>query len=433
MQNPRQIQSSLIIRTPLNVGFSGAFVPSRIQLILASTLEKIGLLCAGALLTFPARIPGTSTHVRTVDLLSAAAVLCLFFFLLKHIELQRSIRTLALAAGLSINWIIVDILNYDSQLGSGRARMILFRWLMSLPIAYWITVLMSVKQHRRSLILGMTLGCVLSLVSVAYENATFDPSKELNDSEDGLPVWIYDEYRASGIFSHPNAATAVVLLAVPLVVGAIEENLLSPMAIVIPIGLLGSMFFLTMTRGSSLVASIIIAFHLLIRFSRRQVGVFLLFSGTICSAAFLALQTGSFGTVPLVERLLDKENVSTGAGERFATTAKSFDIALTHPFGVGSRYEQMLYQATGFTATHNGYLQLAMMAGIPLAFFVTIGLVKKAANLRNSSQRIEGWTATYLLGIFCFENQFFVATFSVLTLWLLCRTTNQCQSRSHAH
>jgi hypothetical protein len=337
-----------------------------------------------------------------------------FFF---QRRLHRSALPLLIALALSGPWILVETSNYVLNEGSGPARMVLVRWLLSLPCAYWLAVGMASIRHRRKIVLGMVLGALLSLATVYHDRITFDPKSVTASDSTDQPVWIDGQYRASGIFSHPNAAAGVVLIAVPLMIGLIEERRLPWATVIAPIALLGAVYYLTMTRGPTMVAAAIIAIHLLRRSSTRNLAVFAI-GIALAALVWSGARKVQLGTAPLVERVFNSRNIEGGAQDRALTTFTSLEIAVTHPFGVGSRYERLLGKATGFTATHNGYVQLALLGGIPLMVFVATSLLGHANPLKSSNHRVEQWAALYIAGALLFENQFFVSTFSVLVLWL---------------
>jgi hypothetical protein len=130
------------------------------------------------------------------------------------------------------------------------------------------------------------------------------------------------------------------------------------------------------------------------------------------------LGTGWDGKV-LLERFLDMDGISVNAGDRWWTIATSLDLMLWNPLGMGSAYVEPLATATGTSATHNAYLELALMGGIPIMVLVVVRLVKAAAGLFTPWRPVEAWLAAYLLGIFAFESYFLQVNVPLMTLWLV--------------
>lgn len=92
---------------------------------------------------------------------------------------------------------------------------------------------------------------------------------------------------------------------------------------------------------------------------------------------------------------------------------------LLNPLGMGSAYVQPLEIATGTSATHNAYFELALMGGVALMVLVVIRLVKAATLLLSPWRPVEAWLAAYLLGIFTFENYFLQVNIQLMALWLV--------------
>src|SRR5262249_34469541 len=121
----------------------------------------------------------------------------------------------------------------------------------------------------------------------------------------------------------------------------------------------------------------------------------------------------------LLERFLDIGSISVNANDRWWTIATSFNLVMHNPLGMGSAYIEPLETATGTSATHNAYLELALMGGVPLSVFVIVRLVKAAARLFTPRRSIEVWLAAYLLGIFAFESYFLQINVLFMTLWIV--------------
>ena len=112
-------------------------------------------------------------------------------------------------------------------------------------------------------------------------------------------------------------------------------------------------------------------------------------------------------------------SIAVNAADRWWTIATSLDLIMQNPLGMGSAYVAPLETATGTSATHNAYLELALMGGVPLMVLVVLRLVKAAARLFTPWRPVEAWLAAYFLGIFAFETYFLLNTVQVMTLWLV--------------
>jgi hypothetical protein len=140
--------------------------------------------------------------------------------------------------------------------------------------------------------------------------------------------------------------------------------------------------------------------------------------------AFLGLlAAGGLGTgwekEVLLERFIDMSSISVNASDRLWTIATSFDLMLHNPLGMGSAYVEPLQTATGTSATHNAYLELALMGGLPITILVVARLIRMASRLFTTCRPVEAWLAAYLLGIFLFESYFLQISILLVTFWLV--------------
>lgn len=386
---------------------------------------RTGLLAAmafgwGALLGFPAQLPGGGAGLRTSELAAVLAFMALLVAWRLGRPLHPAAGSLAVALALTLPWAGAELVAQSLHRDSGPAQMLLLRWCLALGTAYAVAALMAERRTRGPLCLGLAAGLALSLGSVVWDDMTFDPAT-LYLTPEALEriTWINGEYRANGIFTHPNAAAGTVLLLVPLVAGLVEERLLPRAALLVALAAIVAVLLVTQTRGPTLFASILLALAI-VRGSSKAL-LLVVAAGGVAALMLLVANGGGESQASLSLRLFDAQNVADGASDRGMTVLASVVLALENPLGLGSAYPQMLEAMTGFVSTHNAFLQLALMGGLPLAAFVTACLLRNAAGLFARRPGIEAWMAAYLVGAFLFEDQFFVPTFLVLALWLLWR------------
>lgn len=383
---------------------------------------KLVVLLLAAMVTCPLQLPGGVAGLRTTEFVNIAASAALVLALLSGSAVHRAAVPLSIAALLTIPWIWAEFISISMMVGSSPPRYALARWILGLATAYWIVVLMNDDRYRRIVGTGFILGLLLSLATVGYDAMTFDPTVPLvltPDEEDNLASrWGQDgAYRAAGIFLHPNAAASVGLLLVPLVIGLVEERRLPRATLILAALAVGFVFVTTQTRGASGVATALLLWSLLRGSAARK--------AVMAVVLLQILGVGSLlGLLPL-DAVLDRFSDTTAATEnlsgRFATTIGSFELAIANPLGLGSRYLTLLYDLTGFSSTHNAYMQLALLGGLPLAIYVTARLLLQAFAPTVPTRVTESWVATYMAGVFFFENLFFSQTIILFTLWLLYR------------
>jgi hypothetical protein len=226
-------------------------------------------------------------------------------------------------------------------------------------------------------------------------------------------------YRAYGIFGHPNGAAGCVLVGVPVLIGAIHEGRLPRWSILFALVLMGTVFYLTKSRGSLIVSGALVAYWLYSQ--TRGIRLPLVLTGVL--AILVVLTAGGLETDwvdgVLLDRFRDSDGIAVNAADRWWTIATSLDLIMQNPLGMGSAYVAPLETATGTSATHNAYLELALMGGVPLMVLVVLRLVKAAARLFTPWRPVEAWLAAYFLGIFAFETYFLQNTVQVMTLWLV--------------
>lgn len=130
--------------------------------------------------------------------------------------------------------------------------------------------------------------------------------------------------------------------------------------------------------------------------------------------AFLALWPSLFDATlgsdevdRLLSRFTDSGSIAENSEGRFETAIGSLQLTFTHPLGMGSSYAPALEALTGYGATHNALLQLAVFGG-PLLCLLRIGILLSGARWALSHDaRTEDRVALYFLFTSMFEALFF--------------------------
>jgi hypothetical protein len=391
----------------------------------APSLARWGALLAGMVVAFPTLMPGVATGnwPRSTDLLNLTCAGLLVLAVFRSAPLHRVINGTLLVWAMTVPWVFMEICAL-ADTPDPPVQRLLIRWILCGCSAYLVTVLAETPMLRPRFLYGLLIGIVLSSLTVLYDFLTFSP--EDLPIEELVTIAIYNGkdlhdfvYRAFGVFGHPNGAAGCVLVGVPVLIGAIQEGRAARWSIAIALILMGAVFYLTKSRGPLVVAAVLVAYWFWLQ--SKGVRLPLVLAGV---AAVLGVFTvGGLGTGwdggILLERFLDVDAMSVNAGDRWWTIATSLDLMLRNPLGMGSAYVEPLGTATGTSATHNAYLELALMGGIPLMALVVIRLVRAAALLFTPWQPVEAWLAAYLLGIFAFESYFLQVNVQLLTLWLV--------------
>jgi O-antigen ligase len=337
---------------------------------------------------------------------------------------------------LTVVWMGVEV-HYSSYLSDDwSAKMILIRWLGAFPTAYWLAELCRHEKCRRMVLYGLLAGVVVDIGLVLQDYLLFELTGQTTavaTVDRPVVVWINGEYRAEGIFGHPNAATVATLLCVPLIIGLIDEKLLPKFWILLALAAIVGVFHMTKTRSASMAALLLVLLWFAFNF-RSRVAFWIGMTFVLCISVYSVVAAFSDRIMPplpieldatFMQRFNNLDNMVGNASDRVLTTLTSFDLAIHNPIGMGSTYENKLRELTGFSATHNGFVQLALLAGLPLATVVFVTMVKAAARIARPRRQTEGWLAAYVVMVFFFENLFFVPFMSAIVLWLMLPPTER--------
>lgn len=384
-----------------------------------------GAVLAGIFITFPSLVPsvGDASIPRTTDLLNFACAILLGLALLRTADLHVHIHRTLIVWAMALPWIVMELWALGGT-SDPPVQRVLIRWILCGFSAYYIAVLADDAVLRPWFLFGLLAGVVCSALTLLYDFMTFSPEDLPIDQLVNLAIYdgksIHDfVYRAAGIFGHPNAAAGCVLVGVPILIGAIQEGRLPRWSIVFALALMGAVFYLTKSRGPLLTSGILVVYWGWSITRHYWLPIVLAACGVLAGALFIGQFVPGLNDRVLMDRFVDLDSIAVNAGERWWTISTSLDLMLRNPLGMGSAYVVPLDIATGTSATHNAYLELALMGGIPLMLLVVFRLLKAASALRAGRAPVEAWLAAYLIGIFAFESFFLQVNIQLLMFWLL--------------
>ena len=307
-------------------------------------------------------------------------------------------------------WIVNGILSDTDPL----------RWLLAVPYAYALYRFASRPATRSPLVIGMCVGAAANLIVLALQAAGLNELAVHLGLTSGRwsSIWITGTLppalRPTGMWGHPNASAGVIALCFPFACGLVDEKRLRPWWIVAAWVVVFVSSVLTYTRSGILVSAlefVLFTFRSLLtgRYARWKLSFFL---ATIVALAVIGPPGGWW-------RWLNESDLFQNSADRFDTTLHGMQLAFLHPLGIGGEYRSQLAAMTnsGLGATHNAWLYLALVAGLPLAFYMLFGVTRRLTGLFITST-IEGWLALSIMGLFFFEEFFRVPCFVVITLWL---------------
>lgn len=380
-----------------------------------------GFACACPLLV----VGGVNLRLSDVACLAAAAALAVVVVL--RPRLHHSAAVIGLVLVFSFGWIAAEAY-YPSFMDSDPpSRMVLVRWLIAFPAAYWLCVVTGDTKLRQTVMLGLILGWTTDTALLGFDFYAFSRTGHPAFGAASSHVfWVGGEYRAIGLFGHPNGAAIASLYLVPFLIGYADEYGHAVLAGVLGLVATGLVFFFTRSRGATMAAAGLLAWWMVSNRPRRVLLAALALA--VGLLAILALwpslfdaTLGSDETARLLSRFTDSGSIAENSEGRVETAIGSLQLAFTHPLGMGSSYAPALEALTGFGATHNALLQLAVFGG-PLLCLLCVGILLSGARWALSRDaRTEDRVALYFLFASMFEAHFFNPMTSIVLLWLVGR------------
>jgi hypothetical protein len=215
------------------------------------------------------------------------------------------------------------------------------------------------------------------------------------------------------MWGHPNSTSGVIALGFPVLLGMVDEGRLRAWWVAVAFAMVEASMQLTYTR-SGLLASLLVfaawAFHPHVPLRTRAVRL-----AGVAALAGAVLVVGPPGGW---DRWTN-DSASGNAHERVLTTLVSLEMMLTNPMGPGLGYEQRLMAATnGVNATHNAWLFVGLVAGLPLLGVLLLQFTRHVLALLRR-RTVEGWLALQCFGLFMFEEYFRGTPFVYLGLALV--------------
>ncbi len=379
--------------------------------------SRLAAALLGAALIFnPYVIPSEAEgSPRLSDLISVLlAVVLLVRWITGYRYALRFPVALWVVLGLIVVWIAREWIENGTLTTTDPVR-----WVLALPYAFALYRYASRTDTRAPLVIGLSLGTAANIIVLALQAAGLTELTVQLGLASGRwsAVWIsgaHEALRPTGMWGHPNASAGVVALCFPLVCGLIDEKRLRPWWIIVAWLVVFASSMLTYTRSGILVSGL--AFVLWTSRSLAS-GRYARWKLSLLFAAVVALVI--IGPPGGWWRWVNESDLSENSSGRFDSTFHGLQLALTYPLGIGGDYARQLAALTsgGIEATHNGWLYLALVGGLPLTLFLLFGVTRRMSGLFFRST-VEGWLAFAIIGLFFFEEFLRVPCFIVLTLWL---------------
>lgn len=366
----------------------------------------------------------SGVNLRLSDVACLAAVAVLAVALMLRPSLHRSAAPLGLVLVFSFGWIAAEAYYSSLMETDPPSTMILVRWLAAFPAAYWLCVLTDDPTLRPPVMLGLILGWLVDTALLAYDYYAFDlTGRPTFGATSSHVFWVGGAYRAIGLFGHPNGAAIASLYVVPFLIGFADQHGRGVLAGTLGWIATGIVFYLTRSRGATMAAVGLLAWWMVANRPRQVLAAVATLALALSAAAAVwpGLLDAVFGNdevAQLLSRFSDAGGIEENSEGRIETALGALQLAFTHPLGMGSSYPPALEALTGFAATHNGLLQLAVLGGPPLCLLCVGLLLGGARHAFGRDAQTEDRVALYVLLVSMFEAHLFNPMTPIILLWL---------------
>ncbi len=354
-------------------------------------------------------LPVGEERLRVLDLLGAFA----WFLIPTLLVLQRRLHLGVVARGSLLLILILPWFFSDWSLGGVAGSIQALRWVLAIGLVYLLHLLLSDDDSVDAFLFGVFWGAVANLPILLLDQLGFGAllQKLGLASSDTSASYFKGEYRSAGMHGHPNGAAAVCSLVVPATIALMRRGRVGSCWLLFAFCVVFAATALTLTRSAAVVSIAVISLSLLLSAPTRILRTLTVTSSVIVVVLLLGPPADSL-------RWADRAEVEANAAIRVETTQSSWHLVLDNPGGLGSSYSEQLGRSTVLGVTHNAYLQIALLAGIPIALFAIVAFILRIGRL-TGRRATEAWFAVQVGLLFLFEEHLSNPTFIVLTVWLM--------------
>ncbi len=379
--------------------------------------EKTWPFLAGFLLTVNLYVvPFLATSPRATDLAGVA----LFPWIILRLA-QGKQRPLALAAvgvlALSpVIWLFFNILSGDI-----RSAVLTTRWLLALPWAAALFLLLENEKFREYFAWGLVIGGLANVGVMILQLLGFESLLQavgLSSSGANYSTAVAHQVRIPGLHGQHNASSSVLSLLVP---AGFYLYFRGRMSLVMFLGSLLALLValnLTSTRSPLLVSLVTVGFALATA-RRLKLSIIL----ATVAMTFLVPLLVVYGPPGGWARWKNTEALISNATERQDSGRGALQLSLENPLGLGAAQGSIkLIDKTGIRATHNAFLQASLVWGLPFGLLILGGLVSTVmGGIKGveSPLYLASLLGIHLAGLFMFEEHLNNPTFIIMAAWLV--------------
>jgi hypothetical protein len=367
-------------------------------------------------------LPWSAQTPRATDLIGGAFLVTVGVLLLMGLRLTRRLAARILLVAV----LLLPMFWHGLRIGELSALVDAIRWVVGFGWALGLTWMAGSNRLRSVVFKGIifgTAGCVVVIVMqvVGLTSLTISLGWAAQDAVLGTS-WA-GILRVPGLEPNVNGSAAVVSLCVPIALGLLDEGRVSRIWLFVALGtvIIGSA--LTLNRSSILVSGTTMSAWVFLA-GRQSIG-----TGWKVSAILLVV-TGltvygppggwqRWNELYSLSNLLQSENFQV----RSRSTLYALDLLYNNPLGIGRTFQTHIenymrsYMRGTTHSPHNAFLQLGLMAGLPLVLWVVWKLGIRILSLFRRGS-VEAWLSLHLFGLFFFESYFAIPTVISLVAWI---------------
>ncbi len=379
--------------------------------------EKIWPFLAGFFLTANLYLlPFLASSPRTTDLGGLLLGCWVLVRLAKGRQKAQPLVVVGVVSLIPILWMFFSLLGNDSA-----TTVLTARWLLAMPWALALIFLMETDQRQEMFAWGLLIGCLLNVLVILLQKSGFQSMLQmvgLSSSGANYRKFVSHQVRIPGLHGHHNASSSVTSLLVPVGFYLYYRHKLKLYYLLLSLFGLLIAIHLTSTRSPIVVAVFTVIFVSALARKFRQsilIGVVLL--------SLLVPLIIVYGPPGGWARWNNTEALVSNAGERGTSGLGAMELCVENPLGMGviaGRIE--LAGKTGIRATHNAFIQAALVWGLPFGILVSVGLILavfRGLGGIESSFFLPGLLAFHVTGLFLFEEHLNNPTFIILAAWLI--------------
>jgi hypothetical protein len=390
-------------------------------------IVKVSLGLAGFLLPFNLYlIPWLPRTPRAADAIGILFILGLVgtFVLYKRCSRQLLIRSFIVFI------VLMPLFGHAVYSTVSGTNIYALRWLLAIAWGVVLWIITSRTRYRPVVLKGMLYGSLACAGVVIMQVAgLFELTQRLGFAslESVDDVVFRSIWRAPGMEANVNGSAAIISLALPIVLGLVDEKRLKSKWVYLVLGVVLISSAITLNRSSVLISGL--TFTVWLIRAEREFGPLWKKLGVVMILVSAVIYVGPPGGWERWETL---ENLSTSSNfeVRAQTTVTATALALENPLGTGISYKDDLRNNSGVGSgsTHNALLQVALLGGWPIALALLwkFGWLSCYLFRRTS---VEQWLALHLLSLFFFEEYLSNMTIMVICVWILLKPFNEIVGR----